>query len=110
MIQQNIQPRAQQGENFHLVGQNLSFNPMPSPPPQQTTKNIVNIDIDEPKHSGANRGAKKGQERTLRYWSHEEEERLVLTVCYFCRSFFGFCICLNTHIDFFVGKCLVECF
>jgi hypothetical protein len=67
MIQQNIQPRAQQGENFHLVGQNLSFNPMPSPPPQQTTKNIVNIDIDEPKHSGANRGAKKGQERTLNF-------------------------------------------
>lgn len=110
MINQNIQPQ-QQGENFHLVGQNMSFNPMSSPTSQDTAKNVVNIDIDEPENSDANRGAKKGQERTMRYWTHEEEERLVLTVhCCFLDHCLFFCTCFNAHIDYFVGKCLVECF
>jgi hypothetical protein len=77
MIQQNYHPLPQQqGENFHLVGQSVSFNPMSPPPPQGTANNRVNI--DEAENSDANRAAKKGQERTMRYWTHEEEERLVL--------------------------------
>jgi hypothetical protein len=76
-----------QGENFHLVGQAMSFNPISPPPPPSaygtstsqavkqgtSTKETVNIDIDEEDNSEANRPAKK------RYWSHEEEERLVIT-------------------------------
>jgi hypothetical protein len=40
--------------------------------------NVVNIDNDEAENSDANREAKMN--RCIRYWTHEEEERLVLTV------------------------------
>ncbi|XP_066350812.1 glutathione S-transferase T2-like [Miscanthus floridulus] len=75
-----------QGENFHLVGQAMSFNPISPPPPPppsaygtetsqamkqgHSTKETVNIDIEEGDNSEANIVVKK------RYWSHEEEERL----------------------------------
>jgi hypothetical protein len=83
LIQQNYQPQPQQqGENFHLVGQSMSFNPMSPPAPQAqkdgTANNVVNIDNDEAENSDANRAAKMN--RCIRYWTHEEEERLVLTV------------------------------
>jgi len=66
------QPQVQ-GENFHLVGQPMSFNPVSqSPPPPQHVNSTkpVSIDIDEDDNNGANRPVQK------RYWSHEEEERL----------------------------------
>ena len=74
------QPQIQR-ENFHLAGQPMGFNPI-SPPPSAcgalqavkqgiSTKETVNIDIDEDDNNEANRQVKK------RYWSHEEEERLV---------------------------------
>jgi hypothetical protein len=85
-VQQNYQPMPQQqGENFHLVGQNLSFNPMSTPPPQANP--IVNIEEDEDENSGANVAGKVNQKR---YWTHEEEERLVqpLNNCLFCTYMF----------------------
>jgi hypothetical protein len=66
------QPHAQ-GENFHLVGQNMAFNPI-SPPaatsayrtpsPQATkqgtsTNKKVNIVIDEDENNDANKAVKK---------------------------------------------------
>ncbi|CAN6290610.1 unnamed protein product [Urochloa humidicola] len=63
-------------QNSHLVGQRMSFNPMSPPAPQATKEgtannNIVNIDSDEAEISDANR-----TRRQIRYWTHEEEERL----------------------------------
>ena len=64
----------------------MSFNPITPPPPPSSaygtatsqavkegtsTNETVNIDIDEDDNNEANRPVKK------RYWSHEEEERLV---------------------------------
>jgi hypothetical protein len=88
-----------QGENFHLIGQPMSFNPISqSPPPSAygtpqpvkqgtSTKEMVNIDIDEDDNNGANRPVKK------RYWSHEEEKRPVISflIFHFVHSFL-FCI------------------
>jgi len=73
------QPQVQ-GENFHLVGQPMSFNPVSqSPPPPQHVNSTkpVSIDIDEDDNNGANRPVQK------RYWSHEEEERLVISFLIF---------------------------
>ena len=95
-INQNYQPAPQQhGENFHLVGQNMSFHPLSTPSPQATTEdttnNIVNIDEDEADNSGANKATKMNQKR---YWTHEEEERLVkpLFSLIFCRSLISFAV------------------
>ena len=85
-----------QGENFHFVGQTMSFNPIspPAPPSAHGTvtsqtvkrgtsaKETVNIDIEEGENSEANRAVKK------RYWTHDEETRLVIT-----DQFFYFCFC-----------------
>jgi hypothetical protein len=90
LIQQNYLPQPQQqGENFHLVGQSMSFNPMSPPPPSAygtptpqakkqgtSTNNTVNILIDEDENNDADRAAKCNHKR---YWTHEEEERLVIT-------------------------------
>ena len=87
LIQQNCSPQAQQqSANFHLVGQTMNFNPIsppPSraygtPPPQvmqqgNSTNNIVDIDVGEDENNDASSAAKK---RNMRYWTHEEEERL----------------------------------
>lgn len=63
----------------------MSFNPISPPPPPTaygtpeavkhgtSTNDPVNVDIDEDDSNVANRPVKK------RYWSHEEEERLVIT-------------------------------
>jgi hypothetical protein len=80
LIQQNYQPLPQQqGENFHLVGQSMSFNLMSPPAPQATKEgianNTVNIDSGEVENSDAS-----NRRRQIRYWIHEEEERLVLTI------------------------------
>jgi hypothetical protein len=80
-------PQAQlQGENFHLIGQTKTFNPISPPAPSAygtttppttkqgtSTHKTVNIEINEDDNNDANRTAKK------RYWTHEEEERLVIT-------------------------------
>lgn len=72
-------------------GQTMSFNPISSPPPPSaygtvtsqavkqgtSAKETVNIDIEEGENSEANRAVKK------RYWTHEEEERLVITYQFF---------------------------
>jgi hypothetical protein len=96
MIQQSHYPPQPQvnGENFHLVGHTMPFNPIsplaptpsaygpaptpsaygPAPPQtkkQRTSNNTVNIEIDENDNNDENRTAKK------RYWTPEEEERLV---------------------------------
>jgi len=97
-----INPPQVQGENLHLVGQVMTFNPMSSPPPvnaygtgvsqpvkqgSSTNNNAVHIDIDsedtiEPKRGG-----------TKRFWTLEEETRLVIT----------------DHFVFLsVGNCLVQ--
>jgi hypothetical protein len=70
----------------------MGFNPISSPPPPNaygtatsqavkqatSTKETMNIDIDEKDNSEANRPAKK------RYWSHKEEEGNHLSVFLFC--------------------------
>jgi hypothetical protein len=86
MNQPQYPPQPQvQGENFHLVGNNMAFNPISSPPaastygtpsPQATkqgtsTNKTVNIVIDDDENNDA---IKKVQKR---YWTHEEEEQLV---------------------------------
>jgi hypothetical protein len=91
------------GENFHLVGHAMSFNPIspPAPPPppggyrtgsshvvnQSTSmKETMNIDIEEGENIEANMAVKK------RYWTHEEEERLVI-IYQFCNLLFlGHCL------------------
>lgn len=72
-----LQPQVQ-GENFHFVGQTMGFNPISPPPPPPppsaygaARSQVVNIDIDEEDNS---RPAIR-----KRYWTHEEEERLVIT-------------------------------
>jgi hypothetical protein len=92
-----------QGENFHFVGQTMGFNPISPPPappsaygpvPSQTVKQgtlakeTVNIDIEEGENCEANRVVKK------RYWTPEEEERLVITYQF-------------AFYFLFVGQCLV---
>jgi len=88
-----------QGENFHFVGQTMSFNPIspPAPPSAHGTvtsqtvkrgtsaKETVNIDIEEGENSEANRAVKK------RYWTHDEETRLVITDQFFIFIFVGQC-------------------
>jgi len=69
----------------------MSFNPIspPAPPSAHGTvtsqtvkrgtsaKETVNIDIEEGENSEANRAVKK------RYWTHDEETRLVITDQFF---------------------------
>lgn len=81
-----------QGENFHLVGQAMRFNPI-SPPSAYGTgtskaqgysmNDPVNLDIGKEDDSEANRAVKK------RYWTNEEEERLVITYQFFILHFVG---------------------
>jgi hypothetical protein len=80
------QPQVQ-GEDFHFVGQNMTFNPV-SPPPAATaygtpspqgmrqdtsTNKPVTIVVDEDENNDASKSVKK------RFWTHDEEERLVIT-------------------------------
>jgi hypothetical protein len=90
----------------------MNFNPI-SPPcaygtgtPQAmkqgtSTNEMVNIDIDEDDNNGANRPVKE------RYWSHEEEERLVITYQFsyfvFCKAVFG------TILDLFTVSYFAFC-
>ena len=111
-----------QGENFHLVGHTMTFNPMSPPPPPNaygtgtsqpvkqgsSINNTVHIDIDKEETNEAKRGGKK------RFWTHDEETRLVITDHFFF-LFVGQClvqylICSSFFISYFVGQCLVECF
>jgi hypothetical protein len=91
----------------------MSFNPISqSPPPSAygtpqsvkqgtSTKETVNIDMDEDDNNGANRPIKK------RYWSHEEEERLVISFLIF---HFVFCRhVLGTILDFFIFFYFIFC-
>jgi len=98
-----------QGENFHLVGQSMTLDPIspippPPPPPSAyatgrsqgvkqctSTKETRNIDIEQGDNSEANMVAKK------RYWTHEEEERLVILV--FSFLYFDFCMSLFRIIN-----------
>ncbi|XP_066161168.1 flavonoid O-methyltransferase-like protein Os11g0303600 isoform X1 [Oryza sativa Japonica Group] len=70
-LQQNCLPQPQEGENFHLVGQTTNTMSTPPPTPQAAANNTVQIDIHEDAINDAS--AKK---RSLRYWTHDEEERL----------------------------------
>ena len=74
MIHQQNYPPQSQGENFHLIGQNVSFNPIsPHPassfgtPSPQGTEQVMEQETST---------KKMVKQRNLRYWSHEEEERL----------------------------------
>lgn len=92
---------------FHFVGQTMPFNPIsPRPPSAYGTPTpeamkqgtSVNIEIDKDDNNDANRTAKK------RYWTHEEEERLVMIVLStFCRPVFGF------STDLFIFSYFVFC-
>jgi hypothetical protein len=108
LIQQPHYPQQPQvqGENFHLVGQPTSFNPISqSPPSAYGTPQHVNstkepIVVDEDDNNGANRPVQK------RYWSHEEKERLVISflIFHFVHSFL-FCVCrpvFGTILDLFI--------
>ena len=84
MQQPHYPPQPQvHGENFHLVGQTMSFNSISQSPSSAyrratpeaakqgtSTYDPVNIDTDLVDNNEANRTAKK------RYWTAEEEERL----------------------------------
>ena len=87
------------GENFHFVGQTMNVNPISPPPPPSaygtltpqavkqgtSTNETVTIDIEEGENSEANRTVKK------RYWTHDEETRLVITDQFFIFLFVGQC-------------------
>lgn len=68
------------GEDFHLVGQSMSFNPISPPPPPSAYGAVpskpVHIEIDEGENGEEDRPARK------RYWTHDEEERLVINLSY----------------------------
>jgi hypothetical protein len=71
MNQPHYPPQPQvQGEKFHLVG--TYGTPSPQATKQGTSTNkTVNIVIDDDENNDANKKVQK------RYWTHEEEERLV---------------------------------
>jgi hypothetical protein len=82
MNQPHYPPQPQvQGEKFHLVGTYGTPSPPAgstygTPSPQATkqgtsTNKTVNIVIDDDENNDANKKVQK------RYWTHEEEERLV---------------------------------
>jgi hypothetical protein len=82
MNQPHYPPQPQvQGENFHLIGTYGTPSPPAgstygTPSPQATkqgtsTNKTVNIVIDDDENNDANKKVQK------RYWTHEEEERLV---------------------------------
>jgi hypothetical protein len=76
MIRQNHPPQPQlHGENFHYVGQSMSFNPMSPPSPS-----VYGTPSPESENMEANRAAKVNNKR---YWTHEEEERLVISVPFY---------------------------
>jgi hypothetical protein len=80
MFRQNHPPQPQAHcENFHLVGQSMSVNPMCSPSPNVhgTPTPVASTNIEESANLDTNRAAKMNNKR---YWTHEEEERLVITV------------------------------
>jgi hypothetical protein len=68
------------GQNFHIVGLAQNFNTSPPPPPSVTRTpkpsrlDKETIDIDDDGHTGSE------ETRTVkkRYWTHEEEVRLVI--------------------------------
>jgi hypothetical protein len=71
LLQQPLYPPLQSiGENSYFVGVAKSMNP---PSPATTPTGRVSIDIDVDDGAEASRGVKK------RFWSHDEEVRLVIT-------------------------------
>jgi len=74
MFQQSFLPPLQPfGENSHFVGATNNFQP-PSPAPAAPYANErASIDLDEDDGVEASKSVKK------RYWSHDEEVRLVIT-------------------------------
>lgn len=75
MLQQpNFPPSQPFGENFYFVGASNNFSP-PSPAPTPYANERASIDLDEDDGVEASRSVKK------RYWSHEEEVRLVISLC-----------------------------
>jgi hypothetical protein len=97
-----------------LVGQNMAFNPISPPPasayrtpsPQATNKTVHNVIDDD--NNDANKTV-----FVKRYWTHEEEERLV-SYDHF-NNLVGHClvqnfICLYFVIIGFVGQFLVGSF
>jgi hypothetical protein len=88
MFRQNLPPQPQQhSENFHLVGQSIFVNPMCSPSPSvygtptpEATNKGTSANIDESANLDTNRAAKMNNKR---YWTHEEEERLVINVQFY---------------------------
>ena len=89
MIRQpNYSPQSQ-GENFHLIGQNMAFNPMSPPHPASTygTPSPGSTEQAVEENTSANKSTEQAMEestaanktvkqRNLRYWTHDEEERL----------------------------------
>ena len=73
MLQQPYFPPLQHfGENSHYVGATNNLHP-PSPAPEPHPNGRASIDLDEEDGVEASRSVKK------RYWSHDEEVRLVIT-------------------------------
>jgi hypothetical protein len=79
-------PPPSTGENFHLVGLTQGFSPFCPPPPTPYPEgtpppppagNIVSLDTEADVVVEESRTTKKS--RTLRHWTHDEEERLVIT-------------------------------
>lgn len=90
MLNQQNYPQQRQGqeENFHLVGQNIFFNPIspptsaygtPSPQATRQGTSTNNIVIDDDEDNATNKAVNNPMKTVplKRYWTHEEEERLV---------------------------------
>lgn len=72
--QANYQPQSQE-DNFHLIGQNMTFNPISPPDPASSygTPSPQSTEQAVEENTAANKTVKQ---RNLRYWTHDEEERL----------------------------------
>jgi hypothetical protein len=74
MHQPNYPPQSQ-GENFHFIGQNMAFNPI-SPPNSASSYGTPSPQSTEQAMQQETSTTKPMKQRSLRYWTHEEEERL----------------------------------
>jgi hypothetical protein len=116
-----------QGENFHLVGQTMSFNLISQSPSSAygtatpeaakqgtSTNEPVNIDANQVDNNEANRQRRKdiGHLKRKRDWY----SLMKLTNCFLNLHFIGHCLVQNLFlflhflILYFVGQFLVECF